>query len=62
VEKGHVWARLVLPPPGVVEEGDFEESHYFCFVRINLHTIPKAPLLADAYHSLQFAQACWHQG
>jgi len=54
MEGRHIWVRLVLPPPG----GSFEESHYCRFVRINLHTISKALLLADVRHSLQFVRAC----
>jgi len=58
VERGHFWARLVLPPPGAEERGGFEASHYFSFVCINLHKVPNAQLLADVQHGLQFAQAC----
>jgi len=58
VQRGQVRARLVLPPLVAEEGGGFEESHYFCFVHINVHTSPNAPLVADVQHSLQFARAC----
>ena len=45
MEWGHGWAGLVLTPPAAEEGRGFDESHYFCFLCVDLHAISNAPVL-----------------
>ena len=51
---GHVWAGLVLTPPGTEEGMGFEEGHSF-FSCVSLHAISNTPVLTGIEHGLQFA-------
>jgi len=47
VEGGQGWAGSVLATASLVEGGGLEESHDFCLLRVDLHTISNSPFLAD---------------
>jgi len=47
VDGGQGWAGSVLATVSLMEGGDLEESHDFCLLRVDLHTFPNTPFLAD---------------
>ena len=47
MEGGKGWAGMVLATTGLLKGRGLEESHDFCLLCVDLHTISNAPFLAD---------------
>jgi len=47
VEGGQGWAGSVLATASLVEGRGLEESHHFCLLCVDLHTISDTPFLTD---------------
>ena len=48
----------MLATTGLLKGGGLEESHDFCLLSVDLHTISNAPFLADIQHAIGL-QLAW---